>query len=216
MSKTNNGKKLAYGAIAIGLIMSVAVAFTIAYLFDKTEPVVNKLTFVGTEDNSLSGELKEVWNPADGLDLLPGSVVTKKPRIENTSKADASEWVAIQVVFEKINGTTNTAMNSAELQKVLSIMSIDFDTADWESEVVAPGINGVRYYYKHELKKGEATKDLFTKVSISQDADNDDVNEIAAFARDGINIRLEGAVIQYKHLTYSDAKTELNKLLPRS
>lgn len=223
MSERIYKKRIVTLCAAFALVLTVVIGGTLAYLSDRTDAKVNKLTFVSSNDptNKLSGLLEEVWTAADGLSLIPGDVVTKKPSIKNNSTADQSEWASIQVVFEKIaaDGTTITTMSETEVSALLAIMEIDYNvgagTTNWTKESTTNG-NKVRYYYNGELVKNASTSDLFTKVTIKGSATNAQIDAITTFAPGGINIRLEGAVVQYQGLTFQEAQTELNGLLPIS
>lgn len=204
--------------LACLIAVTTVVGVSLAYMFDKSAPVTNKLTFVGgTGGNALSGKLEEVWNPADGLNLLPGATVTKKPTIKNTSTAEVSEWACMQVVYEKLSDTgVATAMTSVEVAALLEVIEIDFNATAWEKEGVSANANKVRYYHNTPLTKGASTAELFTKVTVKATADNSKIDAVSAFAPGGINIRLEGAVIQSQGLAYNAAKTELDAILPNT
>ena len=213
-------KKILTVILSSVLVLTVFIGATLAYLFMQTDTVTNKLTFVnGNEDNMLSGELVEVWDPEDGLDLKPGAVVEKKPHIKNNSSADVSEWTAMQVIYEKLDkdGVTATAMTPDEVTYLLNVISINFDTTNWIKESgVTANANKVRYYYDSEIAKDGKTTDLFTEVTVLASADNDDLEKVAEFAPGGINIRLEGAVVQSYELDFDEAQNELNDLLPNN
>jgi len=200
------------------LIVTFMIGGTLSYLHDKAEPLTNHLTFINnSNDNRIKAVLEEVWNPEDGLNLIPGAIVEKKPSIKNISTADISEWAGIQIIFEKLadDGITATVMTPAEVEKLLLIMDINYNSEEWTKESNVNGdTNAIRYFYNEIIAPNESTLDLFSEVKIKDTTTNEQIDMVAEFAPGGINIRIEGAVVQGELLTQTEAKEELIALLP--
>ena len=136
------------------LLISVVVTGTLAYFTRVSEPVHNVIT-TGNVDIKLiemtlvDGEEKGYpTKPVEGV--MPGQSVSKRVRVENTGSGDA--WVRVYVkpaitLKDKTPGDP-------------SVLSIDFDTANWTQR-------GDYWYYNHVLKAGATTPNLFENVTFT-------------------------------------------------
>jgi hypothetical protein len=111
-------KRVVTSLLAVGIVATSAIGFSLAYLNCKTAPTVNHLTLAASNPNqSIKANITEPdYNPAAALNLLPGDMVPKDPFLINTSTMDQSngdgsinpeignEYGALQVVFQ---GQTN-------------------------------------------------------------------------------------------------------------
>ena len=212
--------------VILAAVMAVClmVGVTLAYLHDETDKVSNKFTFINSSvTNQMTAVIQEQFDPTQALDLIPGDVVDKQVWIMNDSTADIEEWAALQVTYEALTGSAASPsavpMTPAQIEKLLAVIEIDWNVGSnlnqFEKESgVAANANKVRYYYRTKLGKNERSTNLFSKVTIKKSASNEDIAAVMAFAPNGINITLGGAVVQYQSLSYADAKTELNTYLP--
>ena len=84
------------------VIIIVLIGSILAYLID-SDAKVNAITFGDNIEISLS----EVWNPLDGQNIKPGTVVTKAPSIKNDSTT-TPEYVFADVVVPCYASTGTT------------------------------------------------------------------------------------------------------------
>lgn len=233
MTANTYRKRLVTVCLAALLVVTTVIGATLAYLTKVTDSKANHMTFVngGDPNSKLDAEIEEPeWNnnKDKALNMIPGSEVKKDPQVKNTSKLPAdqkdkdivSEWAAIKVTYEAI-GSNNQAvpMTPTQIETLLKVMEIDYSTnaSSWVRDSrFAANANDVVYYYNKEVKQNESTLPLFTTVKIKGvETDNDAINAIKAFAPNGINITVKGAVVQYKYVSFTDAQsvlyTEINK-----
>lgn len=224
--KKRMNKKVTTSILLSCLIMVVAIGGTLAYLSTRTQAKTNEFTFLGSND--ISATLSEPkWeenlskDAGYGKNLTPGAILEKDPIITNTCGLD--EYVATRVTFQKGDGTT---MTQAQYDKLLTLIEIDWNTADWTTaNASAP----VTIYDYNTLLVGasaapyNATNSLFTEVKIKQNLTNEEMNWLkdagTASAIDGVdgiggfNIYIEGAAIQGSEFAdINAAKAELNAL----
>lgn len=135
------------------LLISVVVTGTLAYFTRVSEPVHNVITTgdvdIALIEKALNDKGEEV--PFENVEgVMPGQSVSKRVRVENTGSGDA--WVRIYVkpaitLKDKTPGDP-------------SVLSIDFDTANWTQQ-------GDYWYYNHVLKAGATTPNLFENVTFT-------------------------------------------------
>ena len=82
-------KKMWISVVAIALVLCCAVGGTLAWLSDKTSPVVNTFTV---------GDINITLTESDGLDLkmVPGNTITKDPKVTVKSGSEAC-WLFVKV-----------------------------------------------------------------------------------------------------------------------
>lgn len=224
--KRRMNKRVSSSILLSCLILVVAIGGTLAYLSTKTQAKTNEFTFLGSNDISATlsepkweGHLND--DAGYGKNLTPGAILEKDPIITNTCGLD--EYVATRVTFQKGDGTT---MTQAQYDKLLTLIEIDWNTADWAIDGTA---GPVAIYDYNTLLTGasaapyNATNSLFTQVTIKQNLTNEEMNWLkdagTATAIDGVegiggfNIYIEGAAIQGSEFADIDAaKADLNAL----
>lgn len=188
-------KKILVTLLSAGLLVAVTIGGTLAYMQAQTE----KKTNVFTVGEGLSGELKEPeWdgiefgqtNPPAGADkdatlgknlavkFVPGRVIPKDPQVKNTSEGTTA-WVAVTIAYE------NAANSKAAIEK---FATIDWNTTDWafnEDHTVA--------YYKTAVASEEKTAPLFTKVTIKEEANTKQGDDLEM---KNFDIVLDGYLVQ--------------------
>mgnify|MGYP003623658181 CR=1 FL=1 len=149
---------------------------------------------------------------------MPGEEVKKIVKLKNISEGLSDEkselWGAIKVIFEKKQADgTYVPCTKADMVLINDIMDLDINTAKWSAQTPADD-NNIVYVYNEPLAKGEESEALFTTVSISEDLDNDQLEELKAIATDAeINIKVTGAVIQAYEVDLNTAIAEVVKNL---
>ncbi|MDL2324704.1 hypothetical protein LJC61_06090 [Ruminococcaceae bacterium OttesenSCG-928-A16] len=196
--KKTRGKRNWIILLSVVLVAALAIGTTLAYLSVQTDALTNGFTFVGADpkgDNDMKAKLTETdWNEdTSGKNLVPGSEVKKNPVITNTSDVEISEWVALKITFQR--GDNGEALTDAELEALLEVVSIDWNTTDW-SEYDGNGAVDISdiYYYNTQLAQYEETSPLFRIVTISEAATNKQMDALIAMG--GFNIYVEGAALQ--------------------
>lgn len=147
-------KKLMVSIISLALVAVVGIGGTLAYLSTRTNDKTNTFT-MGT---GISGNLSEPGWDEEGREqadhFTPGRVITKDPRINNTSpEGTDNAYVAVKLTY------TGDVTSAAEIEQ---FAEIDWNTEDWEFN----GDHTVAIY-KHESVAGTPTETLFNKVTIS-------------------------------------------------
>lgn len=133
MKKGNHSKRSFKGLaliLALVLIFGAVVGGTIAWLLDKTDPIVN--TFTPT---NLSVELEETEavNRTGNFQIIPGQNITKTPLVSFETDVDA-------YVFVKVEQSTN-----------FDLLSYEVDPATW---TLVPDTNNVYYYTAAGVEAG--------------------------------------------------------------
>ena len=137
------------------LLISIVVTGTLAYFTHESKPVHNVITtgdvHIELIEKTLINGVEEDFKDVSGV--FPGQSVSKRVRVENKDK-DASNdaWVRIYVkpaitLKDKTPGDP-------------SVLSIDFDTANWTQQ-------GDYWYYNHVLRAGATTPNLFENVTFT-------------------------------------------------
>lgn len=143
-------KKKILIAISYVLILALGIVGTLAYLTDR-DAKVNVFTAGDVEI-----ELSETFE--QGVELMPGKVITKKPTITNTGDNAAYVWLTLSV--------------PAALEGV-----IEWDEAFAEYEIdntFIAGYNTYVYLFEDVLDPGAKTADLLTQVSLNKNVDYKD------------------------------------------
>ena len=134
------------------LLISVVVTGTLAYFTKESDPVHNVITTGNVDikliEKTLINGVEEDFEDVSGV--MPGQSVSKRVRVENTGSGDA--WVRIYVkpAIELKDKTPGDP----------SVLSIDFDTANWTQQ-------GDYWYYNHVLTTGATTPNLFENVTFT-------------------------------------------------
>lgn len=148
-------KKLKLSILSLALVAVVGIGGTLAYLSTKTNDKTNTFT-MGT---AISGDLTEPGWDSEGKTqaekFTPGRVITKDPRINNTSpEGTDNAYVAVKLTY------TGDVTSAAD---ILKFADIDWNTADWDfNEDYTMAI------YKHESVAGTSTENLFNTVTIKR------------------------------------------------
>ena len=119
-------KKMVVLLLALCLILGGAIGGTIAYLMDKTAPVVNTFT---TSDVSI--ELKETVPANNTEKMVPGKVIAKDPKVTvSVDSEDCYLFVKIEKSANFDNYLTFAIANGwTALPGVSNVYYIDIDTA---------------------------------------------------------------------------------------
>ena len=122
-------KKRVITIIAAALLLCCAVGGTLAWLIDKTDPVVNTFT-AGDVDIDLDETTKD-------YKMVPGNKIDKNPTVTVNGGSEAC-WL-----FVKVEKSANFD----------DFMTYEIDNTRWEP---LPGVDGVYYYEVGETKAGES------------------------------------------------------------
>lgn len=169
---------------ALIICAAVITGGTLAF-FTADETAYNVIT-----TGSLSMDLIELTTdgqpfPEKGIDgVMPGTSVDKIPFVKNTGSVDFYTRVTMEMRMTAADGSTLSD----------KFVSLDINTKDWTEK------DGY-YYYNYNVKPGEETKPLFTKVSFDKLMDNPYMN-----ARLEIDIHAEA--VQSKNNTDSPLTAE--------
>ena len=139
-------------ALAV-LMFALLAGGTLAYFTDE-ETAYNVIT-TGNLDMTLHEDMADGKPfPKDGyIGAMPGESVDKKVYISNDGSVGMYVRIAVQ-----------TSISPDTLS--LDCVSIDWNTTDWTEQ-------GGYYYYNSELKPGDNTAPLFTKVSFDAHMPNE-------------------------------------------
>ncbi len=168
-------KKGLIAALSITLVAVIAVGATLAYLFNKSDPISNVFTFSG----NISAELNEPsWNPEDGLDLVPGSMMEKDPQITNTSKNTVDVYAAVKMTFK--NGAGET-LSAEQAEKLMGLITIDWGDAGYWTQIQGDNKNAPVQIWRYNtaVKPLETTNPLFYSVTINDDVTPEDLEWLA-------------------------------------
>lgn len=134
--------------LSLALVVAVSVGATIAWLTDKTDPVVNVFTA-----GDINIDLTETWNTdtnGDGKDdawrgkMVPGNVLSKDPVVTVEAGSEAS-WVFVELVksenfdtfldYEVASGWTRLENKNTE-GRLVYYRQVDATTADIDFDVL--------------------------------------------------------------------------------
>lgn len=182
----------------------VAIGATFAYFFTSTETKTNTFTmssgikielaeptfdnknYNGTSANILDSQLGNVLSQ----NFVPGRVIPKDPSVKNASTTD-SVWIAI-----KLDYIVNDL--SATYADLANFAYVNFDTDATAGEWKANDDNTI-FYYKTAVPAGINTSELFTTVTINNDAD----------AYHPFDIKVTAYAVQAEGITLAGAETQL-------
>ena len=133
-------KKYALALMAVALILGAGAGISLAYLTD-ADQTVNRFSAVDTKI-----QMEEEFDPPG--EITPGTIITKKPMVTNTSGAAC--YVRANIWF-----TSSDAQNLCE---PLAISS------GWEKR------QDGWYYWKMALSPNTSTAPLFEQIRIRSDA----------------------------------------------
>ena len=152
--------------LAIALVAVLAVGGSLAYLATLTNQIPNAFSFA----ENIKARLDEPnWDPDDAQNLIPGYEVRKDPMVTNVSNNEVDEFTAIRVSFTDGAGNllSNTAAATDYVGRLLRILNITWNTADWELlDASYQGKAEQIWVYKDKLVPGETTPALFDTVTI--------------------------------------------------
>jgi len=123
-------KTVVIAVLAICIILLFTVSGTLAYPIDRTAPLEN--IFVFSADGLKATLTEPGWNPNNAKNIVPGSIITKNPQINNTGTVD--EWTAIKVTFcygPDAGASKGKPLSPADLAKVLAAVTINWNTVNW-------------------------------------------------------------------------------------
>ena len=167
-------KQLLRTMIACGLVVSVAVGSTVAYLTD-AETATNTFT-VG----KVQIDLEEPGYPGNDSDevknIIPNQEIVKDPQIENTGSNDALAFLRVEIPQEMFtDGDDGTGA-----QKKQDLFRLKGVSDQWEllrTETVTREDGKAKtsyvYGYKKTLGKGATTDKLFQKVQMKNAVESD-------------------------------------------
>ena len=167
--------------VLVALFLAVfAIGGTLAYLTDTTEETKNVFTFGKVEI-----ELEEEWVASDATDLIPGSEVTKKPKV--TVKSGSKD----AFIFMEV--TLPDQVNSKDVFDALTISS------DWAL------VSGNVYAYvgsdtstMQAVAAGSSTSNIFESVKVNSNLKGADINALNAL--DEVAIKVKAYAIQAENL----------------
>ena len=164
--------------LSAALIVCATVAGTLAWLTDKTEPVVNTFTV---------GDINITLTESDNLDLkmVPGKDISKDPKVTVKAGSEAC-WLFVRVeksgnfdsfmTFEIANGWTELTEGSGVYYR-----NVGDKSADGATDELFPVISGNKVTVKNTVTKAdlngltEATYPTltFTAYAVQKDGIND-------------------------------------------
>jgi len=212
------------GILMICIVSLLAVDGTVAVSTSITDPCVNHFVFAVDGVKAVITELG--WVPDSAQNLVPGRVINKDPRIQNTGIVDA--WSAIKVSFcygPDAGENEGNLLSAADLSKVLAAITIDWKTGSWTrfedattAATITPTSVSQTFYYESIVPAADAaavpiipsgTSDpLFTSVTIKDTNTQAQMAELKAMG--GFQIYIEGCVVQSQvteDMTAAIAKT---------
>lgn len=190
-------KSLTSMLIALGLVGTIMIGATMAYLTDKTEEVVNTFT-IGRVEINLT---EPGWNPEDAENLEPGAEITKDPVVTNNGKNDA--YIAVKVTgmeamravgFEAGRKDAQGSFTAGVNEGWVLVDENGNVEENWDGSLV----DGI-YAYHAVLTKDEATTPLFDTVIFTDNGTYNKTYTIHEVANDpaedaaGTHFEVEGA-----------------------
>ena len=169
-------KQLLRTMIACGLVVSMAVGSTVAYLSD-AETAANTFT-VG----KVQIDLEEPGYPGNDSDevknIIPNQEIVKDPQIENTGNNNALVFLRVEIPQETF--TELDADNNIGEKKRQDLFKLKNVSGQWEllrTETITEADGKVKtsyvYGYKKILAKGSTTDKLFQKVQMKNSVEKD-------------------------------------------
>lgn len=180
--------KIVAAVVSVGLVATIAVGATMAYLTDnKTK--TNTFTI-----GNVTIDLQETFDQTKASNLAPGMTVEKKPKVVSTGVNPC--WVRVRVTIPE--ATVNGA-------KVPAFTLNNPDTTNWVKD-------GDYYYYKTVVSAANAGNDdetsfLFTGVTLNKDLKEGSITG-------DVNVIVYAEAVQSQGLTATTAQAafaEVNK-----
>ena len=175
-------KKIAISIVAVALVLCCAIGGTLAWLTDKTGPVVNTFT-VG----DINIELKETTTD---YKMVPGNTIAKDPKV--TVKANSEDCYLFVKVTKSGNFDQFLTYEMAD-----GWTQYEGTTDVWYREVAASNVNQEFEVLKNNAVtvKGEVTKEMMTSSGFTNPT-----LTFKAAAVQTANLTLDAAYMQAKTL----------------
>ncbi len=139
-------------------------------------------------DDTVTADSSKTYGMDEAKGMIPGKTADKDPIVRNS--CDEDEWVALKLTFV-YSGTANK-LSAADLAKVSDIITLDYNTEDWE--LITDDDGAMVYYYKNKLAPGTDTSAIFSKVSVSYSATNEQIKVLEDMG--GFSLRIQGFAAQ--------------------
>ena len=196
-------KTLLVTLLTVLLIAVIGTGSTLAYYSAGAGEANNVFSF--SED--IRARLTEPnWDVAEGKKMVPGKEIAKDPMITNTCKTE--EYVAIKLTFQ--NSAKTAKLSDSDYTKLMSLLVIDWNTADW-TVLSGAGTKEQVWIYNGVLTAGKVSTPVFHSIRVKTKADGiteadlrwlqeikivdgDIVTDIAGLG--GFNLKVEGAAVQ--------------------
>ncbi len=148
----------------------------------------NPVTEVGSIDDTVKADSSKTYGIDEAKGMIPGKTAEKNPLVRNT--CDEDEWVALKLTF--VYSGTKNKLSAADLAKVNDIITINYNTTDWE--LITDDSGMMVYYYNSKLAPGTDTSELFSTVSVSYSATNEQIKALEDIG--GFSLRIQGFAAQ--------------------
>lgn len=165
---------------------------------DIQNPVIDKNNIDDNTDRPRKDSTNDTYAPVYGdesaQNMIPGSIADKNPIITNTCHID--EWLAAKITFVYADGSDKSGqpLNLNDLSAVMDIITIDYNTTDWERLSGGEKDGSQSFSYKNIVNPGDVTNALFNSVTVSKDATNDQIKALENIG--GFAIWIEGYAAQ--------------------
>lgn len=168
-------KKIAIVLASTALIASLVIGGTLAYLTD-TDTKTNTFTM-----GDVDIRLDEVWNPQDGVDVVPGDSFTKRPTVV---AVDGDSYMRIKMEIFDTNGTADITddvliLNQDRVDLILSTIT-DMNIIKFTA-VKTAAAPGIIFYNYNGIFLENTTVDLFSNITILSSYDKDDMAALGSY-----------------------------------
>lgn len=146
------------------------------------------------------------YGDEDAQDMIPGAEAAKNPLITNT--CDINEYVAAKITFVYAEGSAKAGqpLNLVDYQAVIDIIEIDYNETEWERVTGTTADVSQVFSFKNIVTPGDSTTPLFTTVSVTKEATNEQIKALEDMG--GFAIWIEGYAAQADALAdYATFKT---------
>lgn len=196
----------------VWILLIACLAFgcyeTAAYMSDSKQ-AVNHLKFIG--DKGMNAVLVEPsWNPQNAIRVIPGTVISKDPMVQNVSEADIDELVALQCKFVYTSlhpdkSRAGKALSAQDMEKVLKVYEIDYNSdslsqKEWVRFDKEKKTDPVQHFYytrtlrRNLPKAGDFTAPLFTRIMVAPTVNSKEQDAVKMIG--GFEIQITGQVLQ--------------------
>lgn len=180
---------------------------------DLQSPVIDKDDVDGTtdrprKDSNDPNYVPPIYGDEAAQNMIPGSVAAKNPIITNT--CDLNEYIAAKITFVYAEGSQNAGkpLSLTDLSAVMDVISIDYNTTDWERTVGGENSLSQEFSYTAIVKPGDSTAAIFNSVTVSKDATNEQIKALEDIG--GFAIWIEGFAAQSDAIAdYATFKSEI-------